>query len=56
MEEYRDYKGAQGQFEAESFVVWNGDGFMSLHIYISKFNKFYTLLHRGYFQPLLTAK
>ena len=56
MEEYIDYKGAQGQFGAESFVIWIGDGFMSLNIYISKFNKFYTLLQRGYFQPLLTTK
>lgn len=34
MEEYIDYKGAQGQFGAESFVIWIGDGFMSLNIYI----------------------
>ena len=34
MEEYVDYKGAQGRFGAESVVIWIGDSFISVHLYI----------------------
>ena len=59
MEEYVDYKGAQGRFGDESVVIWIGDGFISVHIYIKIWQSIHFkqyLLYRGYFQPLLTAE